>query len=352
MDWSDLPPELLTLITTFFTKNSDYIRFRAVCSPWRRAAPRRPRPGLPAQLPLLILEAARVFGPETNRRVDNIPLLWEVMDSNCRASSHGLLALHDKARHLVALFNPVTRSKIMTLPSLPQTISKIISSALPTPQRGHRFFVAAATISGAMLFWRPGYTAWVPVRETDGQICDITYHKQQLYALNTSPPLLMVWDRPTSYPTATLTLIGGGPPDQSFSTSRESKRYLVESDDELLIVNRILLQNYYYPNVRTEGFEVYKVECLLDEEAAVSKVEGLEDRALFVGDDNSYSVDTKASSCVNVKANCIYFVDFYDSQHVVKVYHLADNLIRLLVSFNKFKGVEKASQSWFVPSLC
>ncbi|XP_010911025.2 F-box protein SKIP23-like [Elaeis guineensis] len=113
--WSDdLPPELLSLISTLLTKNSDYIRFRSVCVSWRRAAAPQPR-HLPLQPPLLIRfntinSAYRGFYSISTNTTHWIHLA-ETLHKRCCGSSHGWLAFVDRSLE-VFLFNPLTSARI------------------------------------------------------------------------------------------------------------------------------------------------------------------------------------------------------------------------------------------------
>jgi len=52
VDWSELPSELLQLISKKLNKSEIYlIRFRSVCSPWRFSIPKYPYNHLPLKLP-------------------------------------------------------------------------------------------------------------------------------------------------------------------------------------------------------------------------------------------------------------------------------------------------------------
>nr|XP_010911489.1 F-box protein At2g17036 [Elaeis guineensis] len=121
-DWSQLPAELLEIISTKIIFITDYLRFRAVCTSWRSASPARPR-HLPAQLPWLLLpyypspdntDARRLFFDLRDRRIYQLDLP-ETRGKRVCGSSHGWLVLE---RHVaISLLNPVTRAHIQ-LPSL------------------------------------------------------------------------------------------------------------------------------------------------------------------------------------------------------------------------------------------
>nr|XP_019705558.2 F-box protein SKIP23-like [Elaeis guineensis] len=120
-DWSQLPAELLEIISTKIIFITDYLRFRAVCTSWRSASPARPR-HLPPQLPWLLLpydpspdnaDARRLFFDLRDRRIHQLDLP-ETRGKGVCGSSHGWLVLE---RHLaISLLNPVTRAYIQLPP--------------------------------------------------------------------------------------------------------------------------------------------------------------------------------------------------------------------------------------------
>ncbi|KAJ4759266.1 F-box protein skip23 [Rhynchospora pubera] len=119
-DWSLLPPELLEIIAGKVTSLGDYIRFRAVCHPWRSASSPRPR-HLPVQLPWLLLpyrfdsvdDSIRLFYDLSASKIHKLDLP-ETRGATICGSYHGWLILHNG--QVTSLFNPITRDTVSLPP--------------------------------------------------------------------------------------------------------------------------------------------------------------------------------------------------------------------------------------------
>ncbi|KAJ1703022.1 hypothetical protein LUZ63_002801 [Rhynchospora breviuscula] len=119
-NWCLLPPELLQSIAEKVTSLADYIRFRAVCHPWRSASSPRPR-HLPIQLPWLMLpfkfhgndDTTRLFYDLSASKIHSLDLP-ELRGAEICGSSHGWFVLHKG--QVTSLFNPITRDTISLPP--------------------------------------------------------------------------------------------------------------------------------------------------------------------------------------------------------------------------------------------
>ncbi|KAJ1703618.1 hypothetical protein LUZ63_003397 [Rhynchospora breviuscula] len=124
-DWSNLPKDILETVSKKITSISDYLRFRAVCIPWRSASSPSPR-HLPPHLPWLMLpynhhlnqgndaDSSRFFYDFSTSRIRRIDLPETCGKQFC-GSSQGWLALESGPE--ISLLNPITRVQ-MQLPSL------------------------------------------------------------------------------------------------------------------------------------------------------------------------------------------------------------------------------------------
>ncbi|XP_078172678.1 F-box protein At2g05970-like [Carex rostrata] len=118
-DWAHLLPEVVYLISEKVKYIADYIRFRAVCSPWRSASAPKPR-HLPHQLPWLMIpygirrtddDGIRLFYDlwESKMRKIHLP---ETIGKLCWATYRGwLLIVASDCRELF-LLNPLTRTRV------------------------------------------------------------------------------------------------------------------------------------------------------------------------------------------------------------------------------------------------
>ncbi|XP_078165474.1 F-box protein SKIP23-like [Carex rostrata] len=117
--WAHLPLAAVRLISQKIKCITDYVQFRAVCSPWSAAS--LPKPcHLPHQLPWLMVPSPKLFQED-----DGIRLfydLWEAkmrkihlpetIDKVCCASYRGWLLLVARGGSELFLLNPLTRARV------------------------------------------------------------------------------------------------------------------------------------------------------------------------------------------------------------------------------------------------
>ncbi|XP_078182106.1 F-box protein SKIP23-like [Carex rostrata] len=119
-DWAHLPLAAVLLISQKVKCITDYVRFRAVCSPWRDAS--LPKPShLPPQLPWLMIpymvhrgivdDGIRSFYDLWEAKMHKIPLP-ETIGKRCCATYRGWLLLLDSGGSELFLLNPLTRVRV------------------------------------------------------------------------------------------------------------------------------------------------------------------------------------------------------------------------------------------------
>ncbi|XP_078162770.1 F-box protein SKIP23-like [Carex rostrata] len=121
-DWAHLPTVAVQLISEKVKSITDFVRFRAVCLPWRSASLPQPH-HLPPQLSWLMIPYYP--DPEHNRKDDGIRLFYDLWQSKmhklhlpetsgkmCCASYRGWLVLVATQGTEVFLLNPLTRARI------------------------------------------------------------------------------------------------------------------------------------------------------------------------------------------------------------------------------------------------
>lgn len=182
--WSDLPFDLLCDISSRLHVATDYIRFHAVCQPWRDTLP--PLPCRPAFLPLLLAPAdaighqtARcIFSPKCSRRRSAAVEIavgrrvW-VMSLDGASTSFFLLAI---SRESTSLVNPLSGSTVAALPPLPDGV-KYVSGVVSVDGTVFLF----GLFPEKMAFWtpifvallRPGSTVWTSARTHHRLIHDV-----------------------------------------------------------------------------------------------------------------------------------------------------------------------------------
>ncbi|XP_043718675.1 F-box protein SKIP23-like [Telopea speciosissima] len=343
--WSELPGELLDKIAKSLHLYPDYIRFRAVCVSWESSLPKTPN-HLPRQFPLLMLpydqendKPCVFFSLNENKSYSlNFPL--EFHNKFFRGACHGWLVIVDKTPS-ISLFNPFTNTHI-ELPPLSlnskgfECLYKIVLSSSPNSSD----FMAIAIIGDRKRFqffgWRDrmklafcryGDNRWSSLKEmprstgNESSYIDVIFYKKQQIVAAKSNGLFVIMD-----------IIGGHgnsipeikvmqtlqPPD---SVCLDHNLYLVESNDELLIVNRsvevLSFDNCRDYDYKTTGFSVYKLDLIKNSSGSYSckwsEMKSLGDQMVFLGLDPSSSFST--SEFPGCKGNCIYFTDdLWDSQ--------------------------------------
>ncbi|CAK9167774.1 unnamed protein product [Ilex paraguariensis] len=170
-------------------------------------------------------------------------------------------------------------------------------------------------------------SSWTDLDGNHGPYSDIMWHNNQLFALSDKGSI-EVWDfeNPRSMKTMVIQPFFPGKSWRSTEGLYSSRCYLVESSGELLLVVRyvgefvghdgvpvyeadLLTDEDTHPLVcpyRTLQFHVYKLSFIKNKWV---EVDGLEDRALFVGGNHSMSIS--ALDFPECKKNSIYFTDDY-----------------------------------------
>ncbi|KAJ4790568.1 F-box family protein [Rhynchospora pubera] len=124
-DWAHLPFDIVHVISTKVKSITDFVRFRAVCSPWRSATLAKPR-HLPPQLPWLMLprrsrdkldddDGVRLFYDlwESKTRKLHLP---ETIGMVCCSSYRGWFLLVGTEGKEVFLLNPLTKARFQLPP--------------------------------------------------------------------------------------------------------------------------------------------------------------------------------------------------------------------------------------------
>ncbi|KAJ1694711.1 hypothetical protein LUZ63_011409 [Rhynchospora breviuscula] len=219
-DWAHLLPEIVELISSKVKSTTNYVRFRAVCSPWRSASYPKPRHHLPPQLPWLMFpnsscDPTCVYFDdiwESKRRKFYLP---EAKDMVYIASYCGWFLVIDYSIIKVFLLNPLTRARIR-LPSFNGRVK-----CLGDDKSGDMFYHYSCSFTGTkmtfsanltdpncliMVFFprydviccRVGdlYWTWVTYRAGLTKITDATYYNRQFYLLYEESLMIIESDKP------------------------------------------------------------------------------------------------------------------------------------------------------------
>ncbi|KAF2287950.1 hypothetical protein GH714_003427 [Hevea brasiliensis] len=339
-EWTLLPKDLLEQISKCLDTSIDLLRFRSVCTSWRCSVSPKPR-RLSGTFRILPNDgiSRTSFGFYLSRRT---VFLIRLPDSHNQAAPKGwLVKIEEDIPDRKRLLNPLSRYKLNSLPSnFPRVLNllnlricqlgqeyvlhhvnyKPNSSSFSDAGNLYMekvvmiwlncesdFMLLTIHVSGKLALFRSGDRRWTIIKDMPSPYDDVIVYKGNFYAVdNTGRTVVVGLNTELSL---TANPVFGG-----------DKKYLVESDGELLLVDMYLSidteeeslsfgEEYLehlaqYMSERTVRFRVYK----LDEEAkSWIEVKSLGDRVLFLGDDSTFSAP--ASDLSGCKGNCIFFVD-------------------------------------------
>ncbi|KAH0727625.1 hypothetical protein KY290_003326 [Solanum tuberosum] len=344
-EWSQLPRELVELISKHLSTETDFLRFRSVCSSWRSSLPPKPYPSSLSRFPILpndgIAENSWGF------KLSKSPLyLIRPPNQTTSSDNHGWIIKLDRENpHRMHLFNPLSRSQCKPLPS---DFPKILdSSQYPIRELCHEytlqfikyrpransiadagnlymekvavrmekngFLLLTIHVSGKLVMFRSGDTKWSIVDESSLPYDDVIMKDGNFYAVDNTGKGVLVKLSPGTAPELEVV---------AHSVFGGDKKFLVESCGDLLMVDKYLsigpeddlgyneTVEFYeesdcYMSERTVKFKVYKLDGDMQRWVEVNC---LEDRMLFVGDNCTFSalVSELDSGC---KGNCILFSD-------------------------------------------
>ncbi|KAJ4798958.1 F-box protein (DUF295) [Rhynchospora pubera] len=342
MDWSDLPLDLLHLISKRLSDLSDFIRFRAVCKRWHCAAPIADPP---RQLPWVV--ATRDGLPNTVRfyslstgKIYSISFA-EAKGKRLLGSSHDyMLAFDPKRRHLT-LLNPFTRSEILLPPTDSDWHRPLYIG--PDPVQSGDDVVVCWHSSGILTVGscRPGDQEWKKIQIPEGAYGH-TYYKGKYYVNERETLATKVIDIKTG---ATLLTI---PPLICTKTGQPRRLdYLVMSSGELLGVSG---RKWTCNTIGDHKFEVYQLDNK-NEVARWIKIDSIGDRVLFLDDTVGFCL--RASEFEGLKGDCIYFIAYLYKADADVLYEYP------LCRYNLKNGRAEAAvpgalvnmSSWFFPSI-
>ncbi|KAK6240708.1 F-box domain - like 10 [Theobroma cacao] len=346
-DWTQLPKELLDLISKSLDKSFDVSRFRSVCSTWRSSVTSPKRHRLAPRFPVLPDDGGisdTSFGFCLSKR---IVFLLGSPETNIQADSSASWVIkieEDVPNNRIQLLNPLSRSRFDSLPyNFPKPLNlldfrvfelgeeyvlhylnyhsylgdvgnlymeKVVVSCLDN--NVNDFFLLTIHVSGKLAMFKSSEKKWTIIEDMPSPYDDVILYKGNFYAVdNTGRTVHVGMDFETSV--VGMPVFGG------------DKKFLVESKGELLLVDMYLsfeaeegscswtglgfVEEYFenlaiYMNERTVRFKVFQLDEVGKEWV---EVKNLDDRVLFLGDDFTFSASAKDLSVC--RGNCIIFAD-------------------------------------------
>ncbi|PIA42616.1 hypothetical protein AQUCO_02000211v1 [Aquilegia coerulea] len=330
-NWSELPEELVSIISEKFNFYEDYLRFSSVCHSWRSVTlnNHKRHSQFLKYFPWLMLPAdedeeeddhRNFFIPSENkiRRL----YLPESCGCHCWGSPYGWLVTlgFDQQFHLL---NPLSRARL-SLPPLSTFKDRSFTDKYPGHNRmccvrkaivstdeNNQVLLVCLIMGGSrrLALARPGDTTWTVVQYSNLHK-DVIDFNGQVYTIQSRQ--IMLCDQ----------VSGSGPTLIHFADFPDGvpgyeQFYLVEFGGNLHLVVRALddtqTQTQLPPRefhhcIETLYFEVYKLD--LSTRKWDEQLETLGDYALFLGSNTSFSL--KASDYPECKPGCIYYTDDYD----------------------------------------
>ncbi|CAK7355613.1 unnamed protein product [Dovyalis caffra] len=375
--WSDLPKELLEMISKGLDSRVDVLCFRAVCTSWRYSAC---LPSFDQEIPPLVLKLPRPIRADAvlmQTAVCRMELMSKYPNSSSSSLTKSWLVKVGESKYgKLQLLNPLTNYKIkyspISLNLLDFKFVKLRKDLLLKWSRGFHVFgenkfvpfpisascsnidefgMLAIYHEGKLGYWKYGDKEWTLLDNKNFQYDDIIVYKDQVYIIDRWGTVYWI--------DSSLKVIQYSPPLYGCG----GKKNLVESCGDLYVVDRYLdgerrtwrdyedvidnSDNYVHVRKlmkqcrpKAVDFRVYK----LDEEWGTwVDVKSLDDRIFVLGTECSLSISSREFN--EGKGNCIYFMDGDDfvgrglSAGSIHVFQLKDRSTEKLSLIPEFSDI-------------
>ncbi|XVF18109.1 hypothetical protein REPUB_Repub10bG0183600 [Reevesia pubescens] len=391
VSWSeDLPKELLEEIGKCVDAQFDIIRFRSVCTKWRKSLPsprsnsrllhdpnsQNPLPGFDSDSDSESLPDGRSLTLLTT----TVCILNQYPISS-PISKPWLIKLVETQEKKLRIVNPVSDAPVKDLPTTFPKFMNLLDYSILEVNRGYickdalirlpwdenelfefimitkvvilpesdwfkideddNFMILFLCTNGLFLL-RIGDKECRPVNKDEDEFhCDdIAVYEGCFYVVDRWGTLSSVDYSSSQLIKHTLPIVNGG-----------SKKHLVVYSEDLYVVDRY---NDRAPDAKAIALKVYK----WDKDWGWKEVRSLDDRMLIIGKQLNFFVPIKELS--GCKGNCIYFIDenrpWYSDEddaligstgHGIAVFNLADGRIRNLSSFSGYSEMFWPPPTWF-----
>ncbi|KAG8368037.1 hypothetical protein BUALT_Bualt15G0003500 [Buddleja alternifolia] len=338
-DWSTLPTELLHLITQHLPTSTDLLRFRSVCATWRAALP--PPPSAAARFPILpnsgISDTS--WGFYLSKRT-----IYSLQSPHADHSSWIIKLERDHPARM-HLLSPLTPFQFKPLPSnFPKSFNlfnirvkelgeeyilqyinfRPMASSIGEAGNlyrekvavlnncGGEFVLLTIHLSGKLVVYKSGDENWKVIDDLPSPYDDVILREGKFYAVDNTGRVVLVNYVDLNVSPVVSSIFGG------------DKKFLVDSDGELLLVDKYLSAGPEDDLGYNEGFEFYEeFDCYMSERTVKFKVFRLDesmgkwveindlgDKMLFLGDNCMFSASASETFCDDkCKGNCILFTE-------------------------------------------
>ncbi|CAA0827745.1 F-box protein SKIP23 [Striga hermonthica] len=342
-DWSILPTELLNLISQRLPASIDLLRFRSVCATWRAAAP--PPPSAAERFPILpnsgISDTS--WGFHLSKRT-----IYS-LQSPFTDDPAWIVKLERDNPARMHLLNPLARSQFKPLPdNFPRTFSfydlrvkelgeeyalqyiNFRPTATSIGEAGNLYMEKVAVsnnpgggftlltihVSGKLVVFKSGNEKWMVIDDLPSPYDDVIFREGGFYAVDHTGRLVLVNISDLNVTLVASPIFGG------------DKKFLVDSNGELLLVDMYLSVGPADDLGFNEGFEFYEeFDCFMSERTVKFKVFKLDDdagkwlemtdlkeRMLFLGDNCTFWTSSlEIFGEDKFTGNCIFFADQYSN---------------------------------------
>ncbi|KAJ4962153.1 hypothetical protein NE237_022092 [Protea cynaroides] len=379
-EWSELPSDVLELIARQLGTHSDVLQLHAVCFSWRSALSKRPY-RLPCRVPLLPNE-----GSDYNFRFNLLKRtiycllpasrLWTSSDSNQASSDGWLIKLEEDVPGMMRLLYPLTKDQIHPLPSMFPKVMDL--SDLQISELGHEYLLQCVKqnfnpfidpvknlymknvaffsakpiisspadindvftllrihVSGKLAMFKSGDKKWTILEKLGPDYSDVICFKGKFYAVNATGRTA-IFDR-----SATLSSTVFIKPFAIFPVISGSKMYLVESEGDLILVDRYDLN----------GKHCFKVFKFYEGRQEWDELQSLDGRLLFLGDGCSFSASASDFPGCKGKNLCFFTEEFPFGEggyrfKGMQVFNLDDGCTGPLASYPGYSKVFWPPPSW------
>ncbi|KAK4401348.1 F-box protein SKIP23 [Sesamum angolense] len=339
-DWSTLPAELLNLVSQQLPSSTDVLRFRSVCSTWRAAVP---PPPTTASFPILpnsgISDTS--WGFYLSKRT-----IYSLQSPLTNHSSWIIKLERDNPSRM-HLLNPLARSQFRPLPnnfpklfnffnlrvkelgeeyalqyinfrptanSIGEAGNLYMEKVAVSNNLGNGFVLLTIHVSGKLVVCKSGDKKWRVIDDLPSPYDDVILREGRFYAVDNTGRVVLVNSLDFNVSLVANSIFGG------------DKKFLVDSDGELLLVDMYLSVGPADDLGFNEGFEFYEeFDCFMSERTVKFKVFRLDenvgkwveltdlgDRLLFLGDNCTFSARASEIFCDDrCRGNCIFFTDQY-----------------------------------------
>ncbi|RYQ95756.1 hypothetical protein Ahy_B08g091105 isoform B [Arachis hypogaea] len=328
-DWSELPKELLRLISELIDSPFYLLRFRSVCSSWRSSSS-----PLPTHLPLKFPTFPSATAATPSIFSLSKRTLFLINPPHQTPHRSWLIKIGQDTHGHTLLFHPLSRFPIKSnsnsnlilnlidLPVFDIEHEFILADTCPTSlnalymekvvfswlgSRKDGFALLTIHISGRLALFRSGHPDWTIIPDMLTPYDDVCVHKGSLFAVDSTGRTVIVGLDLSLTPVADP-VFGG------------DKKFLVACEGELFLVDKYLSSDYLCELggfddddedeiyelgcERAVRFEVYRLEEM---ERRWVEVGSLGDRVLFLGDDCAFSAS--ASDLGVDRGGCVVFRD-------------------------------------------